>query len=183
MELWKFALERRWVHPRPEKPSRWYFYQNGCFFRKTFQKTVFSMKKYVVEKFPTGSISNLKDDGELQFMLSICFLYISKRFYTLVWLISRVMETRQNNSSLLQCFIREAVVIAAYALYILWNTSVKFWLHEPLWFSVIWKIPWISMSSQGPFCSVDVNECQIYAGTALGCQNGATCVNTPGSYR
>uniref|UniRef100_A0A8C3I7Z9 Cubilin n=1 Tax=Chrysemys picta bellii TaxID=8478 RepID=A0A8C3I7Z9_CHRPI len=35
---------------------------------------------------------------------------------------------------------------------------------------------------QGPFCSVDVNECQIYAGTALGCQNGATCVNTPGSY-
>ncbi|XP_019353396.2 cubilin [Alligator mississippiensis] len=35
---------------------------------------------------------------------------------------------------------------------------------------------------QGPLCSVDVNECQIYAGTALGCQNGATCVNTPGSY-
>ncbi|XP_056192710.1 cubilin [Falco biarmicus] len=35
---------------------------------------------------------------------------------------------------------------------------------------------------QGLLCSVDVNECQIYAGTALGCQNGATCVNTPGSY-
>ncbi|XP_040449627.1 cubilin isoform X3 [Falco naumanni] len=35
---------------------------------------------------------------------------------------------------------------------------------------------------QGRLCSVDVNECQIYAGTALGCQNGATCVNTPGSY-
>ncbi|KAH0627495.1 hypothetical protein JD844_003260 [Phrynosoma platyrhinos] len=36
---------------------------------------------------------------------------------------------------------------------------------------------------QGPFCSVDVNECQIYAGTPLACQNGATCINTPGSYR
>uniref|UniRef100_A0A8B9GL35 Cubilin n=1 Tax=Amazona collaria TaxID=241587 RepID=A0A8B9GL35_9PSIT len=35
---------------------------------------------------------------------------------------------------------------------------------------------------QGLLCSVDVNECQIYAGTALACQNGATCVNTPGSY-
>ncbi|XP_067326675.1 cubilin [Anolis sagrei] len=35
---------------------------------------------------------------------------------------------------------------------------------------------------QGPFCSVDVNECQSYAGTPLACQNGATCVNTPGSY-
>ncbi|XP_063159632.1 cubilin [Candoia aspera] len=35
---------------------------------------------------------------------------------------------------------------------------------------------------QGPVCSDDVNECQIYEGTALGCQNGATCVNNPGSY-
>ncbi|NWR90257.1 CUBN protein, partial [Furnarius figulus] len=35
---------------------------------------------------------------------------------------------------------------------------------------------------QGPLCSVDVDECQIFAGTALGCQNGATCVNTPGDY-
>ncbi|XP_063003684.1 cubilin [Elgaria multicarinata webbii] len=35
---------------------------------------------------------------------------------------------------------------------------------------------------QGPLCSVDVNECQIYSGTPLGCQNGATCENTLGSY-
>ena len=27
-------------------------------------------------------------------------------------------------------------------------------------------------------CEQDVNECGIYAGTDLGCQNGATCVNT-----
>ncbi|KAK6490308.1 cubilin [Huso huso] len=35
---------------------------------------------------------------------------------------------------------------------------------------------------QGPICSADVNECQIYAGTPLGCQNGGTCTNTPGGY-
>ncbi|KAK9396207.1 cubilin [Crotalus adamanteus] len=35
---------------------------------------------------------------------------------------------------------------------------------------------------QGPNCSVDVNECQIYEGTSLGCQNGATCINKPGNY-
>ncbi|KAF7648099.1 hypothetical protein LDENG_00162070 [Lucifuga dentata] len=34
----------------------------------------------------------------------------------------------------------------------------------------------------GPTCASDVNECQVYAGTAHACQNGATCVNTPGSF-
>lgn len=38
------------------------------------------------------------------------------------------------------------------------------------------------MLPQGPNCNVDVNECQTYAGTTQGCQNGATCVNTPGSF-
>lgn len=35
---------------------------------------------------------------------------------------------------------------------------------------------------EGPSCSMDVNECARYAGTDLGCQNGATCINNPGSY-
>jgi cubilin len=35
---------------------------------------------------------------------------------------------------------------------------------------------------EGPMCSVDVNECAKYVGTDLGCQNGATCINTVGSY-
>ncbi|MGH0159306.1 UNVERIFIED_CONTAM: hypothetical protein FKN15_040677, partial [Acipenser sinensis] len=39
-----------------------------------------------------------------------------------------------------------------------------------------------SLDIQGPICSADVNECQIYAGTPLGCQNGGTCTNTPGGY-
>ena len=39
--------------------------------------------------------------------------------------------------------------------------------------------PW----TQGPVCSADVNECMIYAGTPLSCQNGGTCLNTAGSYR
>ncbi|KAM4028087.1 cubilin isoform 1-T1 [Anomaloglossus baeobatrachus] len=35
---------------------------------------------------------------------------------------------------------------------------------------------------KGPTCAEDVNECQLYGGTALACQNGALCENTPGSY-
>lgn len=35
---------------------------------------------------------------------------------------------------------------------------------------------------EGPMCNLDVNECARYVGTDLGCQNGATCVNTVGSY-
>lgn len=36
---------------------------------------------------------------------------------------------------------------------------------------------------EGKTCSTDVNECGYFAGTDLGCQNGATCLNSPGSYR
>lgn len=35
---------------------------------------------------------------------------------------------------------------------------------------------------EGPNCSLDVNECAKYAGTDLGCQNEAQCINTVGSY-
>lgn len=35
---------------------------------------------------------------------------------------------------------------------------------------------------KGPACEKDVNECALYAGTDLGCQNGAQCVNQFGSY-
>ena len=35
----------------------------------------------------------------------------------------------------------------------------------------------------GARCDVDVNECGELAGTHLGCQNGASCVNLEGSYR
>lgn len=36
---------------------------------------------------------------------------------------------------------------------------------------------------EGPTCTLDVNECARFAGTDLGCQNKATCFNTPGSYQ
>ena len=36
---------------------------------------------------------------------------------------------------------------------------------------------------QGRTCEEDVNECAVYMGTDLGCQNGATCINTRGGYR
>lgn len=35
---------------------------------------------------------------------------------------------------------------------------------------------------EGPTCAADVNECARFAGTDLGCQNGASCQNTPGGY-
>lgn len=35
---------------------------------------------------------------------------------------------------------------------------------------------------EGNTCSQDVNECAQFAGTDLGCQNGASCINKPGSY-
>lgn len=36
--------------------------------------------------------------------------------------------------------------------------------------------------TKGPTCSQDVNECALYAGTDLGCQNGGQCVNQFGGY-
>lgn len=35
----------------------------------------------------------------------------------------------------------------------------------------------------GNDCGDDVNECAIYAGTTLGCQNSAVCENTMGGYK
>ena len=35
---------------------------------------------------------------------------------------------------------------------------------------------------EGPLCNKDVDECARFAGTDLGCQNGATCINRPGTY-
>lgn len=34
----------------------------------------------------------------------------------------------------------------------------------------------------GTNCNEDVNECAIYAGTDLGCQNSISCENVPGGY-
>lgn len=35
---------------------------------------------------------------------------------------------------------------------------------------------------KGNACEIDVDECKRFSGTDLGCQNGATCINKPGSY-
>lgn len=35
----------------------------------------------------------------------------------------------------------------------------------------------------GARCNEDVNECLDFVGSDLGCQNGATCMNTIGAYR
>lgn len=35
---------------------------------------------------------------------------------------------------------------------------------------------------EGSNCGQDVNECARFSGTDLGCQNGAECINKPGSY-
>ncbi len=36
---------------------------------------------------------------------------------------------------------------------------------------------------EGPTCEQDVDECAHFANTDIGCQNGATCQNLPGTYR
>ena len=36
---------------------------------------------------------------------------------------------------------------------------------------------------EGPNCDTDVNECEEFEHTDLGCQNGATCQNTDGGYK
>lgn len=35
---------------------------------------------------------------------------------------------------------------------------------------------------EGKMCEKDINECARFAGSDLGCQNGATCINKPGIY-
>jgi len=37
-------------------------------------------------------------------------------------------------------------------------------------------------TKQGRLCELDVDECVRFANTDLGCQNGAECKNTAGSY-
>ncbi|GLG98263.1 Cubilin homolog [Gryllus bimaculatus] len=39
-----------------------------------------------------------------------------------------------------------------------------------------------TLNAKGTLCDVDVNECAQFAGTDLGCQNGATCINRIGTY-
>jgi len=41
----------------------------------------------------------------------------------------------------------------------------------------------IKFITQGRLCELDVDECVRYMHTDLGCQNGAECKNTPGSYK
>lgn len=68
------------------------------------------------------------------------------------------------------------------------------WQHSVLLINLKWlnslKCQFVShiitpavSESQGPHCETDVNECQVLSGTIQGCQNGAACVNTPGSFR
>jgi hypothetical protein len=38
------------------------------------------------------------------------------------------------------------------------------------------------MTFEGPTCNDDVDECRKLAGTSEGCKNGATCINSYGSY-
>lgn len=54
-------------------------------------------------------------------------------------------------------------------------------LSSTLSFSLM--VPPTVSESKGPRCETDVNECQVLSGSIQGCQNGATCVNTPGSFR
>lgn len=74
-----------------------------------------------------------------------------------------------------------------------WTCSIVSSVNAPITGRLIFKckfeksVHWSSLSSsllssQGPTCGADVNECARFAGTDLGCQNGATCANTPGGY-
>lgn len=51
-----------------------------------------------------------------------------------------------------------------------------------LWFLTQTESTYDYLVFQGDTCEKDVNECAVFAGTDLGCQNGATCINKAGSY-